>query len=164
MGIPPARVNVVTFVQGGREQVRGVMFNRILVALKFGAASEFALLKGVELARRENSELHIFHALDYVLKDQEDEAPLSAAKAEAEDFYDRKVRPLVSDLRRVTFDCEPADPALEVCKRARRINADLIILGCHQKPDKMCLGRIDYVGMTIFEKAPCPVMLVPLCE
>jgi len=26
------------------------------------------------------------------------------------------------------------------------------------------MGRIDYVGMTILEKAPCPVMLVPLCD
>jgi hypothetical protein len=37
------------------------------------------------------------------------------------------------------------------------------VLGCHQNPEKMCLGRIDYVGMTILEKAPCPVLLVPLC-
>jgi nucleotide-binding universal stress UspA family protein len=47
---------------------------------------------------------------------------------------------------------------------ARELNVDLIILGCHQLPEKMCLGRVDYIGMTILEKAPCPVLLVPLCE
>jgi len=26
------------------------------------------------------------------------------------------------------------------------------------------MGRIDYIGMTILENAPCPVMLVPLCD
>jgi hypothetical protein len=41
------------------------MFNQILMALKFGAASEFALVKGIELARAHDAELHIFHALDF---------------------------------------------------------------------------------------------------
>ncbi|MBW2488003.1 MAG: hypothetical protein JRE88_07010, partial [Deltaproteobacteria bacterium] len=43
------------------------MFNQILMALKFGAASEFALLKGVQLARAHDAELLIFHALDFTL-------------------------------------------------------------------------------------------------
>jgi nucleotide-binding universal stress UspA family protein len=53
---------------------------------------------------------------------------------------------------------------MEVIKQAMQLDVDLIILGCHQLPQKMCLGRVDYVGITILEKAPCPVMLVPLCE
>jgi nucleotide-binding universal stress UspA family protein len=59
------------------------------------------------------------------------------------------------------FKCRPGDPALEVCKLARRLPADLIVLGCHQLSEKMSMGRLDYVGITILEKAPCPVMLVP---
>ena len=38
------------------------MFKRILMALKFGPASEFALAKGVELSKTHGAELHIFHA------------------------------------------------------------------------------------------------------
>ena len=64
----------------------------------------------------------------------------------------------------MSFKYMPADPALEVCNQAIQINADLIILGCHQLPQKMPLGRVDYIGITILEKAPCPVMLVPLSE
>jgi len=67
-------------------------------------------------------------------------------------------------LKKVSFKCLPADPALEVCKLARDIRGDLIVLGCHQFREKMGMGRIDYVGMTILEKAPCPVILVPLFE
>ncbi len=44
------------------------MFNRILVALKFGPASMFALKKSVALAQQSDAELHIFHALDYLLQ------------------------------------------------------------------------------------------------
>jgi nucleotide-binding universal stress UspA family protein len=42
--------------------------------------------------------------------------------------------------------------------------ADLIVLGCHQLTEKISMGRLDYVGVTILEKAPCPVMLVPYLE
>jgi len=141
------------------------MFERILVALKFGPASMYALIKGMEVARLNNAELHIFHALDYLLQDLEESDPkLIEVKHETEHRFKLEVEPLLKDLKNVSFKCLPADPAMEVCKMARNINADLIVLGCHQLPEKMCMGRIDYVGMTILEKAPCPVILVPLCE
>jgi nucleotide-binding universal stress UspA family protein len=59
------------------------------------------------------------------------------------------------------FKCLPADPALEVCKLARNLPADIIVLGCHQLSEKISMGRLDYVGITILEKAPCPVLLIP---
>jgi hypothetical protein len=55
----------------------------------------------------------------------------------------------------------PTGPGLEICKIARRTKADLILVGCHDNPGKQSISRLDYVGMTIFEKAPCPAMLVP---
>ena len=141
------------------------MFNRILMAIKFAAAAEFALVKGVELARAHDAELHIFHALDYMLTELNADDPKRAkVVADAEQQYASKIKPLLGGLEKVSFTCFPSDPALAVCKMARDINADLIILGCHQLPEKMCLGRVDYVGMTILEKAPCPILLVPLCE
>ena len=141
------------------------MFERLLVALKFGSASLHALNKSLEIARLNNAELQIFHALDYLLQDLDDNDPrLLEVKHEAEHRFKSEIEPLLGNLKKVSFKCLPADPALEVCKMARNINSDLIVLGCHQLPEKMCMGRIDYVGMTILEKAPCPVILVPLCE
>jgi nucleotide-binding universal stress UspA family protein len=141
------------------------MFKRILMALKFGAAAEFALVKGIELAQTHDAELHIFHALDYMLAELEEDDPERAkVVAAAEQQYASKIKPLLEGLEKVSFTCLPSDPAMEVCKMARDINADLIVLGCHQLPEKMCLGRVDYVGMTILEKAPCSILLVPLCE
>jgi len=141
------------------------MFERIIVALKFGPASLSALKKGMEIARLTNAELHIFHALDYLMQDLDTNDPkLLKVKHETEHRYRSEVEPLLGDLKKVSFKCLPADPALEVCKMARDIKGDLIILGCHQRQEQMGMGRIDYVGMTILEKAPCPVMLVPLFE
>ena len=141
------------------------MFERILVALKLGPASMHALEKGLAIARQNGAELHIFHALDYLLQDLDETDPkLTKVKDETERFFKSEVAPHLGDLTNVSFKCRPADPALEVCKLARQIGADLIVLGCHQLPEKMCMGRIDYVGMTILEKAPCPVILIPLCE
>jgi nucleotide-binding universal stress UspA family protein len=141
------------------------MFNQILMALKFGAASEFALAKGIELARVHDAELHIFHALDFTLNELEEDDPKRVKMVEdAHQQYAAKIKPLLADFEKGFFICLPADPAMATCKMARELNVDLIILGCHQLPEKMCLGRVDYIGMTILEKAPCPVMLVPLCE
>ena len=141
------------------------MFNQILLALKFGAASEFALVKGIELAQVHDARLLIFHALDFTLNELEEEDPERVKMfEEVQQQYAVKIKPLLGDYEKVSFTCLPADPALMTCKMAREMNADLIILGCHQVPEKMCLGRVDYIGMTILEKAPCPVMLVPLCE
>ena len=141
------------------------MFERILVALKFGPASMFALNKSLDIARKNNAELHIFHALDYLLQDLDENDPkLVEITEKTRSRYETEVAPLLGNLKNVSFKCLPADPALEVCRIARNIQADLIVLGCHQLPEKMCMGRIDYVGMTILEKASCPVILVPLCE
>ena len=138
------------------------MFTKILIAQKFAPASEFALMRGVELAKIHHAELHIFHAMDYALAELDGSDPrFVEEKAEAKEYYLKNIKPLVEGLGNVTFKCMPADPALEVCRQAIQLNADLIVLGCHQLPEKISLGRIDYVGITILEKAPCPVMLVP---
>ena len=138
------------------------MFKRILVALKFTPASRSVLKKGIEIARGHGAELHIFHALDYRLQALDCSDPkLQKISKETKDRFETEVKPFLDDSKRVTFGCLPADPALEICKIARLHKSDLILLGSHQELEKMSLGRVDYVGMTILEKASCPVMLVP---
>ena len=138
------------------------MFKQILVALKFGPASIFALQKGLEIARLNDADLHVFHALDYSLQNTDEKNPrYIAIKKEAESRFKAEIEPLVGQFKNVTFNSKPADPALHVCKLAHTLPADLIVLGCHQLSEKISMGRLDYVGVTILEKAPCPVMLVP---
>ena len=141
------------------------MFKKILMALKFTPASEFALIKGIEVAKTNGAELHIFHALDYSLQGLEASDPkLIEIQDKIENQYETRIKPLLDDVNDAKFTFHPADPGLEICKLAIQIEADLILLGCHQLAEKMCLGRVGYIGITILEKAPCPVMLIPLCE
>lgn len=141
------------------------MFKRILVALKFGPAGIFALKRSLELARQHDAEILIFHAMDYLLQGKDENDPkLIEIKEETKLRYKTEIEPLLGDLKNISFRCQPADPALATCKLARDFKADLIVLGCHSHKDKMCMGRIDYVGMTILEKSPCPAMLVPFCD
>jgi len=138
------------------------MFKRILVAYKFTPASRKALEKGIELANDYGAQIHIFHALDYRLKALNDSDPELIEKSEeTKHRFQTEAKPLLNGINNVTFGCLPADPALEICKIARQDKSDLIILGSHQIPEQNCIGRIDYVGVTILEKAPCPVMLIP---
>ncbi|MEJ2168273.1 MAG: universal stress protein [Desulfobacterales bacterium] len=128
------------------------MLRRILVALKFGPA-------GIEAVK---NSIEIFHALDYSLQNTDEEAPeFVEIKNRTKKRYLSEIEPLTENLTNVVFRSLPADPALEVCKQARDLQADLIVLGCHQLSEKISMGRLDYVGITILEKAPCPVMLVP---
>ena len=139
------------------------MFKRILVALKFTPASQAALKKGIEIASENGAELHIFHAQDFRLQELDADDPKRVELNRAmQHQFEAEVKPLLNGSKKATFGSRPADPALEICKMARHNNCDLIILGSHQQPEKLSLGRINYVGNTILEKAPCPVMLVPL--
>jgi nucleotide-binding universal stress UspA family protein len=138
------------------------MFHQILIALKFSAAGIQAFRTAVRLAVAHDSRLHVFHALDYHLHGCEPPDPrLTAALEEAEREFKTQIHPLARELNRISYAYYPADPALEVCRIARNIHADLIIVGCHQQTLSISTGRIDYVGMTILEKATCPVLLIP---
>ena len=108
------------------------MFKRILVALKFTPASRSVLEKGIEIAKENGAELHIFHALDYRLQALDGSDPkLLEINKETRDRFKAEVKPLLNDFNHVTFGCLPADPALEICKLAKRHKSDLIILGSH---------------------------------
>ena len=141
------------------------MFKRILVAFKFSPGGRCALEKAVALTRIHGAALHIFHALDYRLTREDADSPkLSETRDAARQRFEAEIQPLLADLDDVRFECEPADPALAVCRRARDDAMDLIVIGCHHRPERASMGRVDYVGMTILEKASCPVLLVPYWE
>ena len=141
------------------------MFERILIGVKFTDSTHHVLQTGVELAKIHGSALHVLHVLDYRLKlvDERD-AERQRIMAEACQRFEKELSPITRDLDDVKFDCLPGDPALAVCRTARETGADLILLGCHQHPERTPLVRVDYAGSTILEKAPCPVLLVPLIE
>jgi len=113
------------------------MFKRILVAFKFTPASRSVLEKGIEIAKDQGAELHIFHALDYRLIALDCSDPkLEEISKETKDRFETEINPILNGFNHVTFGCLPADPALEICKIARNHKSDLIILGSHRESEK----------------------------
>ena len=138
------------------------MFNNILSALKFSNAGIIALKTAAQLAHAHQARLYIFHALNYRLTGIDPGNPeVIALQQAAEKRYETEIKPLAALANLSSFICMPADPAMAACKIAQELAVDLIVLGCHQPSENVGLGRVDYVGMTILEKAPCPVLLVP---
>ena len=141
------------------------MFKDILIALKFSPAGLHAFKTALRMARSYDSQLHVFHALDYRLKNLD---PNDPKLDEALKLVDNRIRtdlhPHLLKKEKILINYSPADPALEACRMARKIPADLIVVGCHHTHRELSMGRVDYVGMTILEKAPCAVMLIPLDE
>jgi nucleotide-binding universal stress UspA family protein len=141
------------------------MFGKILVALKFSPSGLNAIDVAVRLARAHGARLQVFHALDYHFKDVAGTDPkMNETLATVRQRIEADLTPRLAGSSDVAIDYFPADPALEVCRIAANIGADLIVVGCHQTHRRYSLGRVDYIGMTILEKAPCAVLLVPLIE
>lgn len=138
------------------------MFTKIILAFKFSSACRSALETAIKFSRENDAELLIFHALDYRLKKMKDEdAELEKITQQMKQKFETQIKPYLADFPKFTFGYSPTDPGLEICKIARETQADLILVGCHDQPDRQSITRLDYVGMTILENAPCPVMLVP---
>jgi len=138
------------------------MPHRILVALKFTPAGKQALLKAIELAQELGAELFVFHALDYALQERNPADPRIVKQAQgAEQKLAQFIDSLATPAPRIAFTCRPADPALGACREAKDIGAHMIVMGAHRDRTKVSLGRVDYIGQTIMEKAPCSIMLVP---
>jgi nucleotide-binding universal stress UspA family protein len=138
------------------------MFRQIILAFKFSDACRSALEKAIQLSMANDAELLIFHALDYRLTEFDGRNPkILEINQKMKQKFEAEIEPYLSDFTNFKFGYSPTDPGLEICKIARRTKADLILIGCHERPDKANVTRLDYVGMTILEKAPCPVMLVP---
>ena len=138
------------------------MFNTILVAFKFSRGGMLALETGARLARNQDAGLHVFHAIDYQFKRLAPGNPaIRESKAKYETRFREEALPQLDEHADVVFHCFPDDPAMGICTTAARLKADLIILGEHHSPPQVSLGRLDYVGMTVVEKAPCPILIVP---
>jgi len=137
-------------------------FKRIIVALRFNKVGQFALIKGIDLARVHRARLQIFHALDYRLlhPNTPEEKIIELTKSAQQDF-ERELKPLLGDFQEFAFNCWEADPSVEVCKLASSTHADLIVIGCHQSASGRSVSRVGEVGNAILQTAPCPVLLIP---
>lgn len=141
------------------------MFRHILTAFNFTPASRQALAKAAELAKIHAARLTVLNIQEGAGAEPDPAAPQRrSTNAHLYQRFAAEAGALVAGLPEFAFECQPGEPSLTVCRLARQWAVDLIVLGCHQRPGRHSLTRVDYVGITILEKSPCAVMLVPYEE
>ena len=144
---------------------RGGALGTILASLKFTPAGLVAVRAAVDLARDTGAAVVVFHAADCHLEDLPAADPRRRSAVEnAHKRFENMVRPRLPDSCRVDFHCEPGYPPDAICRAAADFGADLVVIGCHRGKNRLSLDRVELVGMSVFEKAPCKVMLVPYRE
>jgi len=137
----------------------------ILASLKFTTASLAAVRAAIEMARDTGASVMIFHVLDAHLEGVSASDPRRRAAADtAHKRFETLVRPRLPKFDRLEFHCEPGYPAEAICQAATAFGADILVIGCHRGKNRLNLDRVDIVGMAVFEKSPCKVMLVPYKE
>ena len=137
------------------------MFKKIILAFKFSSACRSALEKAIQISILNDAELFIFHALDYRLigRDQRD-SDLFKLNQQMEQKFETEIKPLIDDFPNFKFGSSPSDPALEICKIARQIRADLILLGYYVnavfKYRKIYLRDFSVTTATDPQRTKCP--------
>lgn len=133
----------------------------ILTALSSDETGEFALMEAARIAStRPNSELHLVHVVaEDGATEAEDlislERKLARAPAALEEQVDRLQQILPA---RVTAHVRAGQPARSILQTAVDIDADLIVMGTHQRTrlESMLVGS---VAEHVLRAAHCPVLV-----
>ena len=141
------------------------VFRRILYATDFSSASRPALTKAISLARENRAALRVVHALP-PLGDGSAFVPPGTYETidrRARQHAQKQLTALVGRARkagaRATSRLLDGTPQEQVPRAARRMRADLIVIGTHGRTgmSKVLLGS---VAERLVRLAPCPVLTV----
>jgi universal stress protein A len=143
------------------------VFRRILHATDFSKASRPALAKAIALARQNRTPLLIAHALPplvvtvgegFVSPGTYDVIDRSARQHASKQFKARVGRAKRAGVRATALLLD-GTPQEQIPRAARRVHADLIVIGTHGRSglSKVLLGS---VAERVVRFAPCPVLTV----
>jgi nucleotide-binding universal stress UspA family protein len=159
-------MNEAKSLLGGKQ-----MYRNVLLATDLSEVSENALLIALNTARRFGARLLILHALEspYVLHRGLVGDRLTGKLRQANQEYIADVRQslernLVDKLegfQDYAVDVREGVPFVEILKMARKIAADLIVMGPHTgRAEERGMMRAGSTLMHVCAKARCPVMIV----
>jgi type II secretory ATPase GspE/PulE/Tfp pilus assembly ATPase PilB-like protein/nucleotide-binding universal stress UspA family protein len=137
-------------------------FANVLFAADPGRSVQFALRRAVALAEQLNAELHVLRVLAghrAAEPSAEAETALRAAKEEL-----TAILPAEDVLKlSVHWEARMGEAAEEIVEYAKRSSIDLIILGSRRRRG---LSRFFFgsVADDVHQRAPCPVLMIPLEE
>ncbi len=136
-------------------------FFHILVATDFSPEVECAVAYGAQLARQYQAELHLFHVLDIEsLRERPKQSDIGDLLQKIKDRMADRYAKHLKGVKGCSFDALEGQPATEILKLARKVNADLIVMAhhtTHDDPEEACLGStVARVALNSI----CPTMSV----
>jgi nucleotide-binding universal stress UspA family protein len=140
------------------------MFSNLLLAFDGTREGRQALREAAALARRVDAKVHLLSVVHLTPGELLGESALPGALVESDEAeMDKVVREGLAELRREGLSAEGTlsrgpNPARDIADCARRIGADLIVLG-HR--DQGLLARLwnGSVGQQLVAHAPCSVLI-----
>lgn len=119
---------------------------RIVLGTDFSKASDSAFMFALQLARKLECSLHIFHAIDITpgpFEITRDQNEIEDRIREAREIIRKKYVSRLGDFKNYEIDVWEGTPYVEIVKFAREKYADLIVMAHHTRrvdPDKAVLG------------------------
>jgi nucleotide-binding universal stress UspA family protein len=150
------------------EEKRDIMIalKNVLVATDFSVEAEAALTYGRTLARTFDATLHLLHVADniYLRLGTDTFIPPPELQADLEEAARKQLDALLIDNDPIPLRTHPAvvvssSPALAITKYARKVDADLIVMGTHGRGAFAHL-LMGSVAERVVRTAPCPVLTV----
>ena len=145
-----------------------VVLKRILVATDFGEAAAVALTYGRDLARTFGASLDVVHVCDNVIARgfgvDGFTVDYSNLQGEIEASARKHLDALLDDEDRAMLKAKPVllisgAPAIAIVEYAKRLQADLILLGTHGR-GAVAHFLMGSVAERVVRLAPCPVLTV----
>ena len=143
-----------------------IKINKILCPLDFSKCSKVALKNAIELTKKINGELHLFHAILMYEDDSykpDDRLPDNIVSYELiEEISNQKLRNIATDhqeksFRLVTASSRAFSAAEEILNYAEEKQVDLIIMGTHGR-SAITHFLLGSVAERVIRMAKCPVM------
>jgi nucleotide-binding universal stress UspA family protein len=139
---------------------RRVKLRRMLVALDFSAPSAAALRAAALLARRFNARAIIVHALGPSASSRPARGQAAESVGDRADRqFQRAIAAAQAEQCIVDRIVEPGNPVDVILDQARRVMADLIVMGTNGRRgvERLVLGS---VAESVVRRAGCPVLIV----
>jgi nucleotide-binding universal stress UspA family protein len=129
-------------------------FKRILCAVDFSPTSVKAFEASVELARSFKAQLHVMHVVE-----AEPSVPNLALEEKAIAAMNALISSVVADDIDLTSEVTTGTAFVEILKRARELNVDLVSMGT--KGLTLLEERVfGGTAKRVFSEAPCSVLAV----
>jgi nucleotide-binding universal stress UspA family protein len=131
-----------------------VVLRRIVCAIDLSDRSVASLKRALQLARLHDGELFVVHVAEHRFASIESARRITDAFSALRPHLDRE--PLAAPVRWISAH---GNPAIEVARFIRRLNADLAVVGAALP--RPSTGVIGAVAHAILRTTSCPVLVIP---